>query len=136
MQETNLQQQIENETEGFINTSKALNAALHTMAAHLHRYKTEVQRIDLVLSDLRKHCVEMTYKLNPKTRDREEHEKQEHEKEDDEEASPPIDRELQKIEQLESQLAAISSFSDEMERKVQNILALVSRTVHLSSLLY
>ncbi|RMJ08928.1 hypothetical protein CDV36_011464 [Fusarium kuroshium] len=60
------------------------------MAAHLHRYKTELQRVDLVLSDLRKYH-----------------------------------RELQKIEQLASQLAATSSFSDEMERKVQNILALL-----------
>lgn len=100
------------------------------MAAHLHRYKTELQRIDLVLSDLRKYRAEMTYKPKPKSRDREEHGKQE----DDEEAFPPIDRELLKIEQLASQLAAISSFSDEMESKVQNILALVCQLVHLHRL--
>ncbi|KAL2672724.1 hypothetical protein Neosp_013438 [[Neocosmospora] mangrovei] len=125
LQETNLQRLIADETEGFVNTSKVLNAALHSMAAHLHRYKTELQRIDLVVSDIRRNRGEMTYKQNPKPRDREEYGKQEDEKEEDEEASPPIDRELQKIEQLASKLAAISSSVDEMERKVQNILALV-----------
>ncbi|KAI8711948.1 hypothetical protein NCS52_01459900 [Fusarium sp. LHS14.1] len=123
--EINLQELISNETEGFINTSKVLNAALHSMAAHLHRYKTELQRTGLVLSDLRRYRGEMTYKPNPKPRDREEYGKQEDEKEDDDEASPPIDRELQKIEHLASKLAAISSSVDEMERKVQNILALL-----------
>lgn len=126
-QEINLQEEIANETEGFISTSKVLNASLHTMAAHLHRYKTELQRVDLVLSDLRKHRRDMTYRPKPRPRDREEYGKQVDEKEDDEEEFPPIDRELQKIEQLASQLAATSSFADEMERKVQNILALVSQ---------
>ena len=121
-----LQREIANETEGFLNTSKALNAALHTMAAHLYHYKTELQRIEMVLSDLRKYRKEMTYKPKPKRRDGEDR-KQEDEKEEDEEDFPPIDRELQKIEQLASQLTAISSVSDEMEKKVQNILALVSQ---------
>ncbi|KAJ4208275.1 hypothetical protein NW759_013712 [Fusarium solani] len=94
------------------------------MAAHLYRYKSELQRIEMVLSDLRKYRKEMTYKPKPKRRDGEDR-KQEDEKEEDEEDFPPIDRELQKIEQLASQLTAISSVSDEMEKKVQNILALL-----------
>ncbi|KAM6511818.1 hypothetical protein FALCPG4_016810 [Fusarium falciforme] len=119
-----LQREIANETEGFLNTSKVLNAALHAMAAHLYRYKTELQRVDMVLSDLRKHRKEMTYKPRPKRRDREDR-KQEEENEENQEEFPPIDRELQKIEQLASRLTAISNISDEMEKKLQNILALL-----------
>lgn len=87
-----------------MSTSKALNAALHSMAAHLHRYKTELQRIELVLSDLRKY--------RPETLDKD--------------SQQMFDREQQKIEQLATQLNAIMSFSDEMEKNVQNTLALVS----------
>jgi len=46
--------------------------------------------------------------------------------EDEPDVSPTVDREAQRIEQLASLLTAISTFSDEMEKKVQNILALVS----------
>ncbi|KAJ4313587.1 hypothetical protein N0V84_009344 [Fusarium piperis] len=118
-----LQKEILGETRGFIDTSKVLNVALHTMAAHLHRYKAELQRVSLVLCDLRNHRGEMMYK--PKLKPGEgEGGKQQDEKEEYEEESAPIDRELQKIEQLTSQLTATSSFTDEME-KVQNILALL-----------
>ncbi|UPL00261.1 hypothetical protein LCI18_011195 [Fusarium solani-melongenae] len=119
-----LQREIANETEGFLNTSKVLNAALHTMAAHLYRYKTELQRVDMVLSDLREYRKEMTYKPKPKRGDRGDR-KQEEENEENQEEFPPIDRELQKIEQLALRLTAISNISDEMEKKVQNILALL-----------
>lgn len=119
-----LQREIANETEGFLNASKVLNAALHAMAAHLYHYKTELQRLEMVLSDLRKHRTEMTYKPRLKRRDGEDR-KQEEKNEEDQEEFPPIDRELQKIEQLASRLAVISSVSDEMEKKVQNILALL-----------
>ncbi|KAJ3459680.1 hypothetical protein MRS44_015753 [Fusarium solani] len=120
-----IQKEIANETEGFLDTSKLLNADLHTMAAHLHRYKTELQRVDLVLSDLRKHRKEMTYKPKPLPRGGVEGKKQEDEKDEEGEEFPPIDRELQKIEHLSSKLTAVSNFSDEMEKKVQNILALL-----------
>lgn len=123
-QERMLQREIANETEGFLNASKVLNAALHAMAAHLYHYKTELQRLEMVLSDLRKHRTEMTYKPRLKRRDGEDR-KQEEKNEEDQEEFPPIDRELQKIEQLASRLAVISSVSDEMEKKVQNILALL-----------
>ncbi|KAI8650859.1 hypothetical protein NCS57_01420900 [Fusarium keratoplasticum] len=125
--EITIQKEIANETEGFLSTSKALNAALHTMAAHLHRYKTELQRVDLVLSDLRRRRKEMTYKSRPKQRHKEEDGKQEdqEEEEEEEEEFSPTDRELQKIEQLASHLKIICCSSDEAERKVQNILALL-----------
>ncbi|KAI1070940.1 hypothetical protein LB507_010922 [Fusarium sp. FIESC RH6] len=109
--EKKLQEEIAKETQGFIDTSRGLNVALHTMAAHLHRYKTELNRIGLILSDLRTHRQDMTYTPAPDGGDRH--------------FSPSVDREAQRIEQLASLLTAISTFSDEMEKKVQNILALL-----------
>lgn len=88
--------------------------ALHTMAAHLHRYKTELNRIGLILSDLRTHRQDMTHTPSPDGDEPDDH------------FSPTVDREAQRIEQLASLLTAISTFSDEMEKKIQNILALVS----------
>ncbi|EEU41715.1 uncharacterized protein NECHADRAFT_87705 [Fusarium vanettenii 77-13-4] len=122
--ERTIQKDIANATEEFVNTSKVLNATLHAMAAHLYRYKTELKRVEMVLSDLRKYRKEMTYTPKPKRRDGEER-KQEEEKEEGEDEFPPIDRELEKIGQLASQLTVISSMADEMEKKVQNILALL-----------
>ncbi|KAJ4117534.1 hypothetical protein NW768_010897 [Fusarium equiseti] len=109
--EKKLQEEIAKETQGFIDTSKGLNVALHTMAAHLHRYKTELNRIGLILSDLRTHRQDMTCTPAPDGIDQA--------------FSPTVDREAQRIEQLASLLTAISTFSDEMEKKVQNILALL-----------
>ncbi|KAH6892444.1 hypothetical protein B0T10DRAFT_605179 [Thelonectria olida] len=110
-----LQQDISNETENFIDDSKTLNVSLHIMAAHLHRYKTELRRIGMVLSDRRTHREAMTDSSGSE------------ETKENESSFPEIDRELQKIEQLDSQLTAMSNFSDEVEKKVQNILALVSQ---------
>lgn len=108
-----LQQDISNETENFIDDSKTLNVSLHIMAAHLHRYKTELRRIGMVLSDRRTHREAMTDSSGSE------------ETKENESSFPEIDRELQKIEQLDSQLTAMSNFSDEVEKKVQNILALL-----------
>ncbi|RSL65855.1 hypothetical protein CEP54_004078 [Fusarium duplospermum] len=124
--EETIQNEIANETEGFLNTSKALNAALHAMAAHLHRYKADLQYLDLVLSDLHKHRKEMTYNPRPKQRDEGEDGKQEDEEEEEgKEGFSPTDRDLQKIEQLVSYLKIICCSADEAERKIQNILALL-----------
>ncbi|RSL60678.1 hypothetical protein CEP53_005365 [Fusarium sp. AF-6] len=120
-----LQREISEETEGFIHTTKVLNVTLHTMAAHLHRYKTELQRVGGILSDLRKHRKEMTYKPKSKPRNGEDEKQQDRKQEEEEEELSTIDREGQKIEQLASQLVAISGFADEMEKKIQNTLALL-----------
>ncbi|CAG7566090.1 unnamed protein product [Fusarium equiseti] len=84
------------------------------MAAHLHRYKTELNGIGLILSDLRTHRRDMTHIPTH---------------EDDEpvcsEPSLTVDHEAQRIERLASHLRAISNFCDELEKKVQNILALL-----------
>ncbi|KAL7627065.1 hypothetical protein AAE478_003841 [Parahypoxylon ruwenzoriense] len=113
--EKRIQQEIADETPGFTSTSKSLNTALHIMAAHLYRYKTELQRIDLILSDLLSHRGDMTSKTAWECG----------ESSNSNGSLPPIDRERERIEQLVSKLKAISSFSDEMERKVNNILALL-----------
>ncbi|KAH7174301.1 uncharacterized protein B0J16DRAFT_323763 [Fusarium flagelliforme] len=104
--EKKLQEEIAKETQGFIDTSKGLNVALHTMAAHLHRYKTELNRIGLILSDLRTHRQDMTYIPQPTEDKTVEHDHM-----------STVDREAQRIEQLASLLTAISTFSDEMEKK-------------------
>jgi hypothetical protein len=76
------------------------------MAAHLHRYKSELNRIETVLSELQP----PVFDAAPSTDQR----------------SPSGDNmEGPKVLQLISQLSAIISFSDELERKVQNILTLV-----------
>ncbi|RBR26996.1 uncharacterized protein FIESC28_00264 [Fusarium coffeatum] len=109
-----LQEEISKQTQGFIDTSKDLNVALHTMAAHLLRYKTELNRIGLILSDLRNHRRDMTYVPA---------------RNEDElaclESWPAVDHEAQRIERLASNLTATSNFCDELEKKVQNILALL-----------
>ena len=85
------------------------------MAAHLHRYKTELNSIGLLLSDLRTRRRDMTH---ISTRNQ-----------DDpvcSESSTTIDHEAQRIERLASSLTATSNYCDELEKKVQNILALAS----------
>ena len=85
------------------------------MAAHLLRYKTELNRIGLILSDLRNHRQDMTYV--PAWNEGELACL---------ESWPAVDHEAQRIERLASNLTATSNFCDELEEKVQNILALVS----------
>ncbi|TAQ87716.1 hypothetical protein B7494_g3948 [Chlorociboria aeruginascens] len=110
-----LQKEIADEKSNFLNTSKGLSLPLHIMAAHLHRYKTELQRTEFILSDLLTHRPDMMTSNGPSGGD---------------DAlgssiSLSIDREREKLEQLASKLKVISSFSNEIERKLQNILALL-----------
>lgn len=78
------------------------------MAAHLHRYKSELHRVEFILQELSSMSSDASL---PGT--------------DNVKATSDTDR--PKVGQLKSQLSAITSFSDELERKVQNILTLVSQ---------
>lgn len=77
------------------------------MAAHLHRYKSELHRVESILSELRSSKFDTLDATG-------------------EDISRTVEHQDNlKIEQLISQLASIISFSNELERKVQNILTLV-----------
>jgi len=96
-----------------------MNKALHIMAAHLHRYKSELGRLGFILSDLLSHRLDM---------DGDDYASGDGDDVDGSSSSGVTESEKEKIriEQLQSQLKAITDFSDEMERKVQNILTLVN----------
>ena len=78
------------------------------MAAHLHRYKSELHRVECILSELNSPKFE-TFDIVGEDTYRRVGEHQD----------------SLKLEQLMTQLSAIMSFSNELERKVQNILTLV-----------
>ncbi|KEZ44077.1 hypothetical protein SAPIO_CDS3828 [Scedosporium apiospermum] len=115
--EKHLQREIANETSAFSDGSKDMNKALHIMAAHLHRYKSELGRLGFILSDLLSHRLDM---------DGDDYASGDGDDVDGSSSSGVTESEKEKIriEQLQSQLKAITDFSDEMERKVQNILTL------------
>lgn len=78
------------------------------MAAHLHRYKSELDRVECILSELQSpkfDTLDTAGKAIARTTG-------EH-------------QDSLKIEQLMTQLKVIMSFSNELERKVHNILTLV-----------
>lgn len=95
----------------LIEEAKGRNPMLHAMAAHLHHSKIELNRIGVILSDLRTHRKDMT--RTPTTDG------------DGQEVLSTLDQEAQKIDQLESRLAAICSSCDQSEKKVQILLTLV-----------
>tara|TARA_R110002060_G_scaffold69013_2_gene77725 strand:+ start:2013 stop:2324 length:312 start_codon:yes stop_codon:yes gene_type:complete len=79
------------------------------MAAHLHRYASELNSLDEILSGIKKyhkdtHSDDSTHKF-------------------------PDESQFQRIEnglqQIVSQLQAVKHFEDELEKKLQNIIALV-----------
>lgn len=80
---------------------------MYTMAAHLHRYKSELNCMEYILSDFKLHQAEMTPSDGGKA------------------AVEEMGNDFRKLHQLSSQLRAIIDFEDEIERKVKNTLTLV-----------
>jgi hypothetical protein len=119
LQEQNLQKEIDDETSAFSEGSKEINKDLHIMAAHLHRYKSELGRLGSILFEIMTRRVKMNGFVSRKTAD------QDIDRGNDSSSVEEPDRERIRIEQLKLQLEAITDFSDEMGRKVQNILTLV-----------
>ncbi|KAI0430425.1 hypothetical protein F5Y09DRAFT_307788 [Xylaria sp. FL1042] len=115
MHEKQLQQEIAAETSAFSNESKDMNTSLHIMAAHLHRYKSELHRVETILSDL------ASCKFSTNTPD----ENTLWETSDNQGSF--------NIEQLVSQLSSILSFSSELERKLQNILTLLFNQIQATN---
>lgn len=137
-QEKELQQEIAAQTSAFSDKSKDINTSLHIMAAHLHRYKSELHRVEYLLLELQSTKFDKTaaaastaagrlrkesngadfthYNTTATKKGQDDYEEEDVKS---------------KIEQLLSQLSAITSFSDELERKVQNILTLVNLSLSL-----
>jgi hypothetical protein len=88
------------------------------MTAHLHRYKSELSRIEYILVDMRSPKFSLTNRERPR---------------DDGGNGAEYDADEIKIQRLMSQLNAITTFSDELERKTQNILTLVSSRPNFGS---
>lgn len=78
------------------------------MAAHLHRYKSELHRVENILLELQLSKFDLS------------------EEGSQDKTNTSNQQDGLKIDQLLAQLGSINGFSDEIERKVQNILTLVS----------
>lgn len=78
------------------------------MAAHLHRYKSELHRVENILLELHLSKFDLSVEGS------------------EGKTNTANQQDGLKIDQLLAQLGSINGFSDEIERKVQNILTLVS----------
>jgi hypothetical protein len=91
------------------------------MAAHLHRYSSELGRLEFIVSELLSRYPEMSRTgataVNGDSNS---------DSKSTLSAFSQSDTEELQLHQLMSQLKAIRSFGEELERKVQNILTLVS----------
>lgn len=98
-----------------LNLNTVINKALHIMAAHLHRYSSELERLENILREFLSwhESLSSLIELN--------------------EGDEALETHIQTwrcakraYEQILSQLRAIRAFGREIERKIENILALVS----------
>jgi hypothetical protein len=106
-----LQNDIQQENDPGLH--EELIKALHAMAAHLHRYASELNSLEEILSGISKYH------------------KDTH-SDDDTQNNFPNEFQFKRIEnglqQVMSQLQPVKHFEEELEKKLQNILALVSLT--------
>jgi uncharacterized phage infection (PIP) family protein YhgE len=105
-QENRLQDESQEQTDSQF--QEDINKALHAMASHLHRYASELSSLEETLSEIAAHHKAIH-----------------------DENTMLNDFQFQRIEnglrQVASQLRPIKHFETELEKKLQNILALVSR---------
>lgn len=99
--------------------NQTLNKTLHTMAAHLHRYGSELGTIADIVDHVEKRFEETTVLASSSEDDA---------LNDTGDIIPRRGRQRTRspIDQVRSQLKDIDTFRQELERKTQNILALVS----------
>lgn len=83
-----------------------ISRLLHTIAAHLHRYSSELAHLEDVLSGMSTQCKD--FNTNPNKAN-----------------EVDLDKTLKNLRQLTSHLRQAKGFVAEMDRKAQNILALV-----------
>ncbi|KAI1635373.1 hypothetical protein F4809DRAFT_614503 [Biscogniauxia mediterranea] len=106
--EKSLQEVIAQDSSAFSADSKNINKHLHTMAAHLHRYNSELNRLHYILDEIKNQEI-----YRPPEKDKEEV--------------------LSQLNQLVSKSNVIRSFSEELERKVQNILTLLFNQIQATN---
>lgn len=91
------------------------NKALHIMAAHLHRYSSELERLENILRELQSWHDNLSSVTDANKRD-----------EVDDDYLQAWRRVKLAYAQILSQLRATRAFGKELENKIDNILALVS----------
>lgn len=85
--------------------SARLNRALHSIDAHLHRYRSELSSMEGITLDLASHYATIC-------------------------DGDTANKVSQDFSQVLSQIQATSTFAKELEKKIQNILALVNSPSH------
>ncbi|KAH7305322.1 hypothetical protein B0I35DRAFT_484072 [Stachybotrys elegans] len=115
--EKKLQEEIERQSSAFSTESKTINTALHTMAAHLHRYKSELSRVEFILNELK--SPKFSTHADPLEKPLA--------------ATDDRDPTRFQIDRLVSQLSAIMSFAGELEKKIQNILTLLFNQIQVTN---
>jgi chromosome segregation ATPase len=112
VQEKDLQQELDNEKDST-NFYATLNRALHSIAAHLHRYRSELNSLEAVIVDIGCQLTELRH-LHESTED--------------------SNRQIAHgLDQTASQVKATNDFCQELEKKLSNILALVGYGEAISS---
>jgi len=113
---------MENTNSTNLEMNTVINKALHIMAAHLHRYSSELERLENVVLDIIR-CHDKLYCLVDLT---------ENSRSSNEQDQGWVRGKLA-YEQILSQLRAIRAFGKELERKIENILALLFNQIQVAN---
>lgn len=108
--ERRLQEEMDSE-QNTTESASTINRALHSIAAHLHRYRSELNSVEGIIADLSTHYTILCERGA---------------KEDAEKAS-------RGFRQVLTQIQATNHFAQELEKKVQNILALLFNRIQITS---
>ncbi|KAF8540428.1 hypothetical protein BDD12DRAFT_28619 [Trichophaea hybrida] len=111
--ETKLQEEMESTAITSNDFYGEINKALHAMAAHLHRYRSELGSLEDTIEDISMHHKEFH--------------------ECDDRTHSDQSRIALGFSQVKSQVKSVNSFSKELENKIQNILALLFNQIQLAN---
>ena len=104
VQEKTLQQEMDSENDST-NFYAKLNRALHSIAAHLHRYRSELNSLEATITSVSQQLTELHH-IHESTNDANR-------------------RLVHGFDQTASQVRSTNDFCQELEKKLGNILALV-----------
>jgi len=105
LQEKRLQEEMDSE-QNTTESVSTINRALHSIAAHLHRYRSELNSVEGIIAGLSTHYTILCERG----------------------AEGDAGKASRGFSQVLTQMQATNYFTQELEKKVQNILALVSKT--------
>ncbi|KAF2250075.1 hypothetical protein BU26DRAFT_518529 [Trematosphaeria pertusa] len=106
--EATLQEEMGSNKDTSDDVSARLNRALHSIDAHLHRYRSELSSMEGITLDLASHYATIC-------------------------DGDTANKVSQDFSQVLSQIQATSTFAKELEKKIQNILALLFNRIQTSS---